>query len=533
MFLSGRTVLLMTDDMLCIYKASSGSAEIVKEIPWDDENIERTAMSAIRHECNNNPVIIINDMVEQHYRKERVLTSGVSILDRKAMVARKLNMAFPSYPVRAALPLKEKITKEGGQMSSDVFIFAAVPNTLQFTKTINIMSRSLASTKGMCLLPVEISDMAEKLSKNLRDKSEATPKWVVMMGQHLSGALRQVVTKNGEIALTRMSPIGDYNNHAAWSDEVLQEFSATMSYLTRFGFQPEDGLEVIMISDPVAASAVAEKMDQRFPLKNVTPAQAASRLGVKVKIAADEHCADRLHIGWIVKKPKLMLPMSARTLDEVAKPRQIANAAVVIMALSACFMTYETAIRTITLSTLSDDIDIATSRLNRVKEDYDQQVKVKEDLGYDVRIIQSSTSVYEDLMDKSLQPLTFVTQTSKALGPDLKIDGLNLVSKAKDPETATPQRWGAAQEVEKYASEGKMQMSYPPTTDIEQGNEEIEAFANRLAELLEGYEVEITKRLKDFNYVETITVESGQQAEEVLEQDFVAEVTVKRLLKND
>jgi hypothetical protein len=82
------------------------------------------------------------------------------------------------------------------------------------------------------------------------------------MGQHRSGGLRQIVVKNGEIALTRMTPIAENDeNSAAWVEDVVQEFKATMSYLSRFGYSPDEGLEVILIANPEPGELAGEKIE--------------------------------------------------------------------------------------------------------------------------------------------------------------------------------------------------------------------------------------------------------------------------------
>ena len=60
-------------------------------------NFEEIVSSIIVEDCKKDPVLIVNDMVEQHYRKERIFTAGISTLDLRNMIKRKLDMAFPSY----------------------------------------------------------------------------------------------------------------------------------------------------------------------------------------------------------------------------------------------------------------------------------------------------------------------------------------------------------------------------------------------------------------------------------------------------
>jgi hypothetical protein len=45
--------------------------------------------------------------------------------------------------------------------------------------------------------------------------------------------------------------------------------------------------------------------------------------------------------------------------------------------------------------------------------------------------------------------------------------------------------------------------------------------------LLKDHKVEITKRLKDYEYVEEMVVETGDLERKDATQDFVAEITIK------
>ena len=155
-----RTVMLVADEAVYVYDSSARGVRLVETVLWSTENFEQNLAGILKKDCSGRPVLILNDMVEQHYRKEKVLKAGVSIMDRSGMLRRKLNMAFPSYPVKAALPLKEKIVKDDKRGRADIYIFAAVPETRQFLGALGAINRSLVPVSGFCLLPVESSAMS-------------------------------------------------------------------------------------------------------------------------------------------------------------------------------------------------------------------------------------------------------------------------------------------------------------------------------------------------------------------------------------
>lgn len=89
-------------------------------VPWAVDNFEANVAAVVSKECGGKPVLILNDMVEQHYRKERI--PKVSVMDKANVLQRKLMVAFPNYPVRAALPLKEKTGKGDKALPGSVYI---------------------------------------------------------------------------------------------------------------------------------------------------------------------------------------------------------------------------------------------------------------------------------------------------------------------------------------------------------------------------------------------------------------------------
>src|SRR5262245_52286166 len=133
LFAPSRTVVLIADEALYIYSTGFRGARLVETVPWDAENFEQNVASVLSKDCGGKPVLILNDMVEQHYREERV--ARVSPLDKANVLQRKLNVAFPNYPVKAALPLKEKIAKTEKAAAASIYIFSAVPGTDAFHKT--------------------------------------------------------------------------------------------------------------------------------------------------------------------------------------------------------------------------------------------------------------------------------------------------------------------------------------------------------------------------------------------------------------
>jgi hypothetical protein len=521
----------MMDEALYVYEVTPKQVRLVRSIPWGQDNFEQTVVRLIAEECGKNPIRIVNDMVEQHYRKERVVTSGVSFLDKKTMVDRKLGMAFPNLQVRASMKLKEKV-KSSTNITSDIYIFAAIPSNLQFNKTINVANHSSASFRGFGLLPVETSDMVKLLSKKMQQKNDKTSQWVVMIGQHRNGGLRQVVIKDGEIALTRMTPISDTDEDPkAWSDEVFQEFRSTMSYLTRFGFHNDDGLDIILVSNPEPGDLVRQKISAQYNFKHITPTAAADLLGLKIGEQETQRYSDVLDIAWIAKKRSFIMPMQSKIIDHFAMPRKTAEAASVLLVLSAGFFAYQAFNSFQTIIAKSDDIQNVRSRLTAVNTEYQQELQKKEELGFNIDLIHGSVRLVEEWKTQKLDMMGLFNGIGASLVDGMRIDRLAVERVKQEENTADTYQqnyYDPAMEGQKdVLFETRLQLIYPSNADVEAGNLEVQAFADRLQQTFPDYGVSVSKLLKDYNFVEEITVESGTEKSQEAGQEYVAEILIE------
>ena len=96
---ASKCVLLLSDDALCIYKVNSKGATLLNSYGWKIPDFEGEVAAALNHEVGDGSVYILNDAVEQHYRKEKI--NKLPIFDKTNIINRRLNIAFPSYPTRA------------------------------------------------------------------------------------------------------------------------------------------------------------------------------------------------------------------------------------------------------------------------------------------------------------------------------------------------------------------------------------------------------------------------------------------------
>jgi hypothetical protein len=533
---SSKTVLLISDEFLYIFSSGFKGMELIESVPWGAENFEENVSKIISKDCGGKSVVILNDMVEQYYRKERV--PKVNVMDKKNVVNRKLNVAFPNYPIKAAFPLKEKIPKTDKLPAASVYIFAAAPQTEQYKKAMSASKKSMASVIGYGLLPVEASGMVKALATKLAVRAKPKSKWSVFIGQHQHGGLRQVVIKDGELALTRMTPIVDTDSDAEiWASDVNQEFQATLSYMSRFGFTQEDGLDIIVVSNPAAGEAFARMVEVEANIHTMTASQVARKLGLVISSYVDQRYSDIIHATWVAKKSGLVLPMSAQEISSISNPRKIATAASVILIGGAGYFGYEAFNQLGVHQALDSDLRSARSRVAVLNADYSAEVAKKEALGFDVRLMQSSIELFDDLEKINIKPVQLFGGIGRSLGRDLRIDSVIVEKVAAQPVQQSSQRRptggrnqadiDSRQELQ-IAYQARIQLTFPKTIDIDKGNQEIDALRARLLETLPNHEVIVDKYLKDTQYVDELVMggDTRRQVED-LEQDFVVSLTIR------
>lgn len=533
LFSPSRTVLMIADEGLYIYAASSRGVKLVEVVHWDQVAFADKVADILVKDCGSKPILILNDMVEQHYRKERV--PKVGIMDKANLVKRKLKVAFPSYPVRAAMELQEKLKVSAGGKPGSIFIFAALPSTESYTKTLAAATKSLCSISGFGLLPVESAGMVKAVSDSLTPRGKKKSVWSMMIGQHKNGGLRQIVTKNGELALTRMTPVSDSDaNPEDWAREVYQEFKATMSYLTRFGFSADDGLDVIAISAPEAGQALGEMIDVTCNFHSLSVEQVARHAGVSIGPQESARYADPLHVGWVSKKGRLTLPMKAPEIESVAGPRQVAMVATFVLFAAAAFQGYQLMNSFQVMQTVQVDLTDTQEKLAKLTAEYDAEVAKKEAMGFDVKLVQATVELHGALEKDKLRYLNLVEALGRGLGRDLRMDQLDI----KVPEAAA----ASAPVESEFVGGGdnadagpagnpaysiSFQMTFPSTTDIDRGNKEVADLRERLSVLLPGHAVTVEKFLKDYEFVDELVVETGEAKKKDLSQDFVASIKVE------
>lgn len=530
-----RCVLLLGDEGLNIYDIGASRCTLVDQVPWNTQDFEEAVADIVRKKCGGKSVLILNDMVEQHYRKERI--PKVNPFDKANVIKRRVSAAFPSYPIRSAIKLKEKApVRDSGNLSSEIYLLAAVPFSDSVRKTLGAVKKCYASISGFCLLPLESASMVHALSKKLVKAGEKAPVWSVFVGQHQSGGLRQIVTKNGELALTRMTPIVDSDiDQEQWSAEVAGEIKGTMSYLSRFGFDPADGLDLIVIANNSVADKVSSKIDFDCNLSVLTSLEASNLLGLKIGRQEDERYADPIHVAWSGKKNSFAMPLQATQIESISGPAKMATAASILLLAGCAYLGFQAYSSATSWADISGKLDEARIVNSKTKLEHEQEVAKKAAVGVDFVLIENSTKVYDKLEKQSMKPLRVLDIIGHSLGADLRLTSLEIkpvadstLALVPDPAQSPPDP-NAPEPSKNY--DIVIKIVFPANLAPEVGVQKVNELEGRLKQELPEHKVSIIKQVADLSYTGNFVGEATSNANKDKEKkDYEAQILIRGAL---
>lgn len=525
---SSRCVLILGDEGLHIYNVNRLSASFVDSLPWDTVDFEISVRDLLVKKCKRKPVVILNNMVEQHYRKERI--PKINFFDKQNVIKRRLSVAFPNYKIRAALKLKDKKSALGQEAVGDAYLFAAIAQSESFNKTTNAIRMAGAPIVGFYLLPIEASAMVKTLSTKLLKGRGQRATWTIFVGQHHGGGLRQIVTRNGELALTRLTPIVDTDVEPdLWAKEVANELNATMSYLTRFGYHEADGLDIIIVSNEATHTSLQSEIDITCELHVLTALQVAGLLGARIGMQEDLRYADPLHAAFIGRKNYFLLPMQATTIDQMTKPRRVVSFLLVFFLLTTAYFSFDAFVNWKKYLSVKDQLVVSSQQSSSLRQEYMREIEKKKAVGFDFLYVNNSIEIFEDLQRQKMYPLPVVREIGRALGPDVKLDKfvINVKEvKAEQQEADYGYSSDEDQQPIDYYLQAITTISFPNSVDPDVGVELVNSIRNRLQNNLPDYEVTIIKQVADLSYTGNFVGEAGEGSPENVPDRYDAEIKV-------
>jgi hypothetical protein len=417
-------------DGVVLFHFGGKGAEREGAIAWNMPNFEDALTELITAKNLSSRITILFDSADQTYKKEENIPK-LSFVDRPRFIRRKLELAFPSYPIRAAYEMRPPKKKRGAPADIKKFVpaylFAAIPETEQLDRVAHAIYESGATVTGFGLLPVESAEMLQEISRKLHKSKSRPSRWSVLIGQHETGGLRQVVIKDGNLALTRLTPTTEgASSGAAWVEEVMREFKATLTYVSRFGYTAEEGLDVTVVCRDIEKQFLNAAAFGSANFACLNQGEALSLIGVRPGQIEKNNYGDVLHAAWIAKRSKLVLPVRVPSIQKSVVPRMVATAAIALLTLAGL------AGSAVTVSAALDyrqkSIELEQLRNEKTMLDREYEVEEKKFEGLPVKPdVMKAVMNTKDMMEKSEMEISPILHVIKdAIGQDVTLEKISV-----------------------------------------------------------------------------------------------------------
>jgi hypothetical protein len=422
----GRRVMLIGGEGVVLYGPSGRGVAREGSISWDVPNFEEQLATALSRGGSAKSMMLLFDGADQTYRKEEGIPK-MSPIDRPRFIRRKLELAFPSYPIRAAFEIPPGRGKKRVRGTLPSFLFVALPETEQLDRIGTSLYESGVPVSGFGLLPAESAGLVSELAEKVFGETDKKSRWSVLIGQHETGGLRQVVVRDGNLALTRLTPTGDGGvNGAGWVEEVTREFKATLTYVSRFGFsQQDDALDVMVIAGAVEKQFFDQKDLGVTNFRCVPLSEALHHIGAPSTGLDKSNFSDALHAAWTGKKVSLKLPVPVPSIQRVMAPRQAARLGSVIMSLSAVGLIALTSQSYVSYESLQGGITDKQNQVAMLEREYAQESKIFESLPVKPEVAKAALSIKTLLENNSADVTPFLSTLKKTLGGDIRLNELS------------------------------------------------------------------------------------------------------------
>ncbi|MEZ5823381.1 MAG: hypothetical protein R3C97_01115 [Geminicoccaceae bacterium] len=216
---------------------------------WPRDAAGRAGALAELRSLEDGRLHVLVDSMEQTYRREEI--PAASIADRRRIVARRLDVAFPTAGLKRAVRLIQDRRKRSGP---ERYLFAALPDSEEVHDWVRTLSALERPVDGIGLLPLEVAARAariQRLTGVATGRGAAQqPSWTLVVGRERTGGIRQIVLENNDLALTRLAATPpDDLPPAMLAAQIQRDIKSTLGYLARLGYRQGLPLTLLVIVD--------------------------------------------------------------------------------------------------------------------------------------------------------------------------------------------------------------------------------------------------------------------------------------------
>ena len=392
-------------------------------------------------------VSVLIDTLDQSFKEEEL--PKVNILDRRRVVARHINLAFPGQNLRGArlVAATEKKTL--------LYDFASVPLEGRVLGWLDFANSLPNPKNGAFALAAESVDLISALvpkSAQPAEGAEASKgnNWRHLIGINVTGGLRQVIEKNGRLCLTRLTQAPPPETPPAeFADMILRDFKATITYIRRLGYVVGDSLDLVVLTTP-ENKAVMEDLawDGARSVSIYTPYEAGLMLDLGSLGREDQAYADVLHAAWFASKPLPTMPLTRSATFGTVKDdiREVgflaAPYAAGLLAAMVIGWTAWTGYDAYDISRQNADLE---ARLSQVRYQFNADQRKLASMPYDIQRMRNVLEVDAALQAGGFDIEPILTRTASALQGDAIVLSLKYTA-ANSDTTRGQERAPAAME---------------------------------------------------------------------------------------
>lgn len=438
----GKRILMVGDEGVVLFAGGARGIEREASISWEVPNFEDQLTEALEARNAGKSVLVLFDSADQAYKNEEI-SATIGALNRASFVKRKAMQLFPSHPIRAALEIKPAGKNKRRRPSENVpYLFAALPEAERLDRIGKSLLESGVLPAGFCLLPVESASLVAELAKKTFRNEQNPSRWAAVIGQHETGARRQIFIKDGNLAFTRLTPTSESGvSGAAWAEDVNRGVNETLAYISRIGYNINDGLDMIVIAGELEKQFFDPKALRVTNFKCLTVDEALRAIGAKSYGLDKSNYADALHAAWAAKKGVLRLPVRVPSIHRIMAPRlsaRIASVALILVALGAAWFAlgdYQS------YRAIEEEITQRENQKILLEREHQQETKVYEALPVKPVTVKGVLAVKKQLETNTVALAPTLNTLKKALGNDIFLQDIkyeHTPSGALSPPSVVP-----------------------------------------------------------------------------------------------
>jgi len=308
----GRFLLLIGDEGAIFGRLSGQSLAEAWFCPNDKIEDGRLLFAKLLSSRRRAPLLVLADVLEQMYREDQLPKVGP--LDQAKLVRRRLDMAYPSDPLKGVLKL-------GTDAKGGLKILMAVLAESKALAGWSVFLESLDNpVTGYCLQPLEAVGLLDHLMPGSHQHGKERH-WRALIGLQATGGLRQIFTVNGQMVITRLTQAPPESIGLAQAIE--RELRSSISYLKRLGYSEAERLDLTVIGDEAFCAEIPNHDLGVSNLIALTPSEAASRVGLKGAAKVTDGTTDLLLAEWAALRKVPVLELATEAIASRNRLRQM------------------------------------------------------------------------------------------------------------------------------------------------------------------------------------------------------------------